>query len=208
MLNNDFKVLVEKYYRYKKQKKKARNRRILLFILVGIIAYFLLTQDFSAPPKVSQKEHNTTTVHIEKNSTSDINHSSKVPQKNEENISKIATPKQPKVKKVTKPKVNQLHLQVTTQKETLAQLLKNQEKSKSYSATIALANYHYSKKEYDEAIRWAIEASKKNKSKARPWIIYAKSKKAQGKIEIAKKALTLFLKRHKNEEAETLLNSL
>ncbi len=209
MLNNDFNVLVKKYKQYKQQKKKSRNRRILLLIIIGALAYYISTLNFSKPIRIEDK--NETLKAIKENNKSiapivkknEINNTKET--KAEQNFTKKIPPKR-KVKKVSTPKRS--GLKVTTNEKSLYQLLENQAQSQSYSATIAIANYHYSKKAYQKAIKWAIEASKKNKSKVRPWIVYAKSKKALGKDEIAKKALTLFLKRHQSQEAQELLNSL
>jgi len=206
MLNNDFNVLVQKHTRYKIQKRKSRNRRILLLIMIGALAYYISTLNFSQPAKIIPDDENKTVEVVEKTSTVSTQELiDKTPLEKEKNITKVEKPKKVE-KKVSKPKRS--GLKVTTNEKSLEQLLENQAQSKSYSSTIALANYHYSKKEYQETIKWAIEASKKNKSKVRPWIVYAKSKKALGKEDIAKKALTLFLKRHQSQEAQELLDSL
>lgn len=203
MLNNDFNVLVQKYKQYKKHKSKKRNRRILLLIMIGALAYYISTLNFKAPSDVVQKDESKTVKKIEETDTISTQELlEKAPQKEEENLSKEVVPKK-KVKRVKKS-----GLKVTTKEKSLYQLLENQAQSKSYSSTIAVANFHYSKKEYQKAVKWAIEASKKNKSKERPWIVYAKSKKALGKEDIAKKALTLFLKRNQSQEVQELLNSL
>jgi predicted Zn-dependent protease len=123
-------------------------------------------------------------------------------QKSEEEKS----PKSEVTKKASKSKVNSL--KVTTEGSSLEELIKNQKKKKSYSATISIANYHYSRREYKEAITWAIEASKMDKSKARPWLIYANSKLSAGKIDIAKKALNIYLKNYQSKEAQALLKKL
>ncbi len=215
MLNNDFKVLVEKYTRYEKQKKKTRLLKILSLFVIMILAYIITTFDFTASPKetlsadksIPKKEQNATLSTNQIIQTAPlVTHTVQTPK--EEPLPTPIKQKKPKAQKTAQPKVNQLRLQVTSKKESLAQLTQNQQKLNNYSATIALANYHYSKKEYQDAIKWAIEASKKNKSKARPWIIYAKCKKELGNSDLAKKALILYLKRHQSQEAQELLNSL
>jgi predicted Zn-dependent protease len=206
MLNNDFKVLVQKYERYKQTKRKSRNRKILFLILLAGIAYYLSTQEFSQ--KNSQELNSskeTTIISTRETNTTKKTTEKVLPKQHESNTSQVVKKEKNQTKQ---PKINQLRLQVTTKKESLSQLLENQKKYNNYSSTIAIANYHYSKKAYKEAINWAIEASKKNKSKARPWIIYAKSKKALGNKKIAKKALTLYLERHPSQEIQELLNSL
>lgn len=204
MLNNDFNVLVQKYEQYKKQKSKKRNRRILLLLMVGALTYYISTLNFAQPTNGVTQDKNTSVEKIEETQTISTQELiDKTPP--QEEIKKEVVPKKIE-KKVSKPKKS--GLKVTTKENSLEQLLENQEQSKSYSSTIALANFHYSKKEYQEAIKWSIDASKKNKSKVRPWIVYAKSKKALGKEDVAKKALTLFLKKHHSQEAKELLNSL
>ncbi len=205
MLNNDFNELVKKYDRYKLQKKKSRNRRILFLIMIGALAYYISTLNFSKPIMIEDKNETPKATQESNTSITPIITKAEVNETKEENITKNLPPKR-EVKKVSTPKRS--GLKVTTNEKSLYQLLEHQAQSQSYSATIAVANYHYSKKSYQKAIKWAIEASKKNKSKVRPWIVYAKSKKALGKDEIAKKALTLFLKRHPSQEAQELLNSL
>ena len=203
MLNNDFNVLVQKYGQYKKQKSKKRNRRILLLLTIGALAYYISTMSFNAPINVVQQDENKTVKKREETNTISTQELiEKTHQKEEENLSK-EVPAKKKVK-ITKKS----GLKVITKEKSLYQLLENQAQSKSYSSTIAIANFHYSKKEYQKAVKWAIEASKKNKSKERPWIVYAKSKKALGKEDIAKKALTLFLKRNQSQKVLELLNSL
>ncbi len=201
MLNNDFDLLVKKYNRYKQQKRKSRNRRILLLIMIGALAYYISTLNFSKPIMIADKNNTIKEIKESNKSVAPITIKDETnTSKKKENISKE------KVQKVTKAKRG--GLKVTTHTKSLYQLLENQAQSQSYSSTIAVANYHYSKKAYQKAIKWAIEASKKNKSKVRPWIVYAKSKKALGKDKTAKKALSLFLKRHQSQEAQELLNSL
>ncbi len=187
MLNNDFKELTKKYTRYQKQKQRSRSLKILFFFLaLAGLVYFISIFYLNKPTKTKVIETNATTV--------------SQPAKVEKNTTEEAT--------TEKLEINKHGLQVTTQEDSLEQLTANQKKSKSYSATISLANYHYSKKEYADAVKWAIEASKMNKKKDRPWIVYAQSKLAVGKVDIAKKALGLYLKKHKSKEAQDLLDKL
>ncbi len=193
MLNNDFQVLVGKYKRYKKQQKNSRMLKFLLLLLAALLGYFLFQSIQTMKPSVHATENNQTQKSPEKPTTQTD------AQTNDLNQSEINS---------SADEMNQHRLQVTTQESSLEQLIQNQEKYKNYSSTIALANYHFSKKEYKEAIKWAITASKKNNSKARPWIVYAKSKLADGKVDIAKKALLLYLKKYKSQEAQDLLDKL
>jgi ABC-type Na+ efflux pump permease subunit len=196
MLNNDFQVLVGKYKRYKKQQKNRRMLKFLLLIPILLLAYLL----FDALKTTTSNVH-TTQSNQTKESLAQPNEQ-KIEQKKESDLN------QSEINHSTNENINQHRLQVTTQASSLEQLTKNQEKYKNYSSTIALANYHFSKKEYKEAVKWSIAASKKNNSKVRPWIVYAKSKLADGKVDIAKKALELYLKKYKSKEAQDLLDKL
>ena len=215
MLNNDFKELVGKYRRYQHHQKRLRNRKILLAVLMAALAYYVSTLDFKKLLHKNTTEQNLSAAPTPKDNTTLVQDPLFTPtptSKQEENVSQPAPIEKPKKekkkKKVHKKKVQKPKLKVTSRKNSLKELLANQASSQSYSATIALANFHYSRKEYEEAIKWSISASKKNKSRSRPWIIYAKSKKALGKKQIARKALKLFLKKHPDEEVQNLLNSL
>ncbi len=198
MLNNDFKDLVIQYQLYKKQEKSARTLRALLAIMIALLLAGVLYYFFMQPQaSVTQKDKNSTTHSVTKKETSPLSNALE-PTKKEQNQTEA----------INTDTLNTHRFQVTTQEHSLEQLLKNQKKQQNYSSTIALANYHYSKKAYDKAIDWAIKASQKNKSEIRPWIIYAKSKQAQGKVEFAKKALKLYLEKHSSKEIQDLLDSM
>ena len=79
---------------------------------------------------------------------------------------------------------------------------------KTYKTAIKIAQFYMLQKEYEKAVKWAVEASKKDPTQAQSWIIYAKAKKALGKPEVAKRALTIFLKHNYSQAAQDLLNSL
>ncbi len=201
MLNNDFDILVKKYNQYEQGKKKKRNRRIVFFIMIVALASYIMTRYLSTPSK--QDDSNTTKATLPTLKNKDINKT--VQEQTQKESQKESNESKPKH---SDSNTHTIGLKATTEGETLSQLLAHQAHSQSYSSTIALANYFYSQKEYEKTIKWAIEASKKNKSKVRPWILYAKCKNAQGKKEIAKKALSLFLKRHQSNEVQELLHTL
>ena len=183
MLNNDFKQLTEKYTRYQKQKRMSLYLKVIFFLALVGLAFYVSTLDFTKPKTII--ETNTSSITVE--------------EKEENTTLKADTDKE---------EINKHRLQVITGEKSLEQLMANQEKSKSYSSTISIANYHYSKKSYDDAVKWSIVASKLNKEKVRPWIVYAKSKLAIGKVDIAKKALGAYLKKHDSKEAQELLDKL
>jgi len=205
MLNNDFKVLVQKYERYKKQQQSKMIIKSIGIGAVALLSLFALSKLF-----INKEGTQVQKPQITQETTA------KTPTKTPvETTAKKETKEETSILKTTKREtntstieINKHNLQITTQGKSLEQLIQNQERLKSYSSTISIAEYHYSKREYQEAVKWAIEASKKDNTKARPWIIYANSKLAAGKIDIAKKALNIYLKKHKSKEAQDLLDKL
>jgi len=226
MLNNDFKVLVGKYNRYTLQKKKSRNRKILFVTVLALGAYVIGTFDFDKNIKLPEGNAAKHLVPVANPVIKEkvieakpiITH--KVKTSKEEPLSEKILPRKPQVKATAKPKKTKPiqktkeesspkpKLQVTSRARSLEQLTINQERINNYSSTIALANYHYSQKEYREAIKWAIKASQKNRNKERSWMIYAKSKIMLGQKSKAKAALEAYLKRHRSTQLQTLLKSL
>jgi hypothetical protein len=208
MLNNDFRELIKKYRRYESAKK---NKNIIISIIalltLGIIIWNFV--DFKSKPNISKIETNdqTTRVIVEKS------HKIQTPKKRKLTKEELKTEIKEELKKELnvkneEKKINKFRLQVTTKKSSKQQLLEFHRKKNSYSSAIALASYFYSKREYEDAIKWAILASKKNKFKEKPWLIYAKSKNAIGEVDKAKKALNLYLKKNESKSARNLLDSL
>lgn len=95
-----------------------------------------------------------------------------------------------------------------TQRESLYNMLVAYKDQKTYQTAIKIAQFYMLQKEYEKAVKWAVEASKKDPTQAKSWIIYAKAKIALGKPEVAKRALTIFLKHNYSQSAQDLLDSL
>lgn len=209
MLNNNFSKLVKLYREYE---RKRRNQRILkLFGIIAILgaAWLLYDQIIS---KRTATTVATTSVPTQPESLQNQN-STIAPVTKPLNKTAVQTPKTESMPKlVTKrtpstKKEEPFQLRVK-QRESLYKLLVAYKDQKSYSAAIKIAHFYLEEKEYEKAVKWAVEASKKDPTKADSWIVYAQAKKALGKPEIAKRALSIFLKHNHSQAAQNLLNSL
>ena len=191
MLNNDLKSLIKQYKRYKKQKRFDSFGKIVAWILIPIL---LIT--------VFLKFQNTITKETATDIKTEVTKTTQIIQSEENNKSKhiIEIPIPKEIKKPTQKE--------SIKDENLQRLLSYYTKRKSYSSTMSIASYYYSYQEYENAVKWAIRASKINKNKDQPWIIYAKSKSALGNEMIAKKALETYLKFNESIEAQILLKTL
>ncbi len=139
------------------------------------------------------------------------------------NIQKLKVPKKAEIKKIKK-ELHQLSMTLKTQEipkkkveskikfkinlinsneETI--LLKNFRISKKYTIALKLSNYYLLNKDYKKAIFWAKNASRLDSTKAKPWIIYAKSKHALGEKKEAIDSLQTFLNYFYSKEANALL---
>jgi tetratricopeptide (TPR) repeat protein len=220
MLNHELKDLIKKYKAYKS--KKRRKVFFRLFFLFGLTAlgwwYFngLKTdkkRSVNEANMTKSDKHSSDTADVESNETivKDRNRQ-ELNEKNETFLEEtVADVEQKSLKdsaKIRESNANRFQLKVTTKKRTEKQLLKNYERKSSYSSALALSEYYYSKKRYDDAIKWAVKASKINRYEVKPWLIYAKSKKRLGDIEKAKMALEIFLKTKESKEVRELLNTL
>ncbi len=183
MLNNDLQILIKQYKKYKKQSKFDSFGKIIAWILIPtiLITAFIKFQNSPYEEPIAEIKHK-------------IEEPIKVTKKEEESKNKqiVETP-------IKKENIKD---------ENLQRLLAYYTKRKSYSSTISIASYYYSYQDYSNAVKWAIRASKINKNKDQPWIIYAKSKSALGNDIIAKKALETYLKFNESTEAEILLKQL
>ncbi len=217
MLNNDFNRLVSLYKKYQKQQ---RNKRLLkLFGLAALIAVAYLFYRQTTQPVISPAATatNTTTQPAgEKNTTTQ---SAQEPPKESRPLQKtaVSTPKEEQMpkevqkrtppKKQTHKKEETFQLKVT-QRKSLYKLLVDYKNNKTYNTAIKIAQFYLEDKEYDKAVKWAVEASKKDPTQAQSWIIYAQAKKALGKPEVAKRALGIYLKHNYSQSAQDLLDSL
>ena len=216
MLNNNFSELVKKYKKY----RSARRDKVLLSIM-GLMAvvgggFFLITKsDFvmksfqktspESPAKIVEK----TIINDDKNETSKIITEEKIVQR-----VKVETPKAEELpNKVynrttqTTEKENTFKLKVSERKN-LYNLLTDDKKQNSYQSAINIAKFYFEEKNHQQAVIWAVKASKKDPKESLPWIIYAKSKASLGKTKVATKALSIYLKHTESKEVRDLLNTL
>ncbi len=81
-------------------------------------------------------------------------------------------------------------------------------KSPSYEIAIKLANDYMKKRDYQNAVEWALKASRLNTKSIEPWLIYAKSKYNLGQKERAIKVLELLNSKKSSKRVQELLISL
>ncbi len=232
MLNHELKDLIKKYRLHKKRNRNKNIIKVFILLLITGITFYYFKKRNTDPENDLNRTLKVDNRNLEKNISKDTFHSQLVEtptdEKNdtnttqeigsllEETIPDISTKDSKKLKKTQKstlkkdekPHINKFHLQLTTKKRTLKQLVENYERHTSYSNALSIAEYAYSKKRYKDAVKWAVTASKINKYEVAPWLIYAKSKRYLGDIEKAKKALEIFLKQRESKEARKLLESL
>ena len=220
MLNNNFSKLVKLYKEYE---RKRRNQRLLkLFGIIAIIgaAWLLYDQIVS---KQATGDHIVATAQTNKVIPTPVT-PAVTPTQTTQNTTVPAKTKPLKKTAVKTPKTESMPKQITKrtpgkkkeepfqlkvkQRESLYKLLVAYKDQKSYSAAIKIARFYLEEKEYEKAVKWAVEASKKDPTKAESWIVYAQAKKALGKPEIAKRALGIFLKHNHSQAAQNLLDSL
>ncbi len=209
MLNNNFSKLIKLYEKYQRQQRNKTLFRLfgLLLLLAAIYLIYLQfsqktslsTPDTSAKSSLqSQTTNNTAT-----NATSTIKDTSiSNPHKNTNAIQNTKH-----TQNTTSQNKEPFQLQAT-QRESLYRMLVDYKDKKSYTTAIKIAQFYLVQKEYKKAVKWAVEASKKDPSQAQSWIIYAKAKQALGKPDVAKRALAIYLKHNSSKEAQELLNAL
>ena len=232
MLNNNFGELVKKYERY----TNARRRKKLLYLLAltAVIAagfFFISKNEFIVNRfKNSNPEHSVqadvktlneriknipkTEKEIIQPAEEPVKEEIKQPEEKPLKRVKVDTPKTEdlpnKVYKRSEKKIedsNPFKLEVKERK-TLYSLLKRDKDQNSYSSAVNVAGFYFDEEDYEKAITWAVKASKKEPKKSRPWIIYAKSKAHLGKTDVAKKALSIYLKHTNSKEVQNLLDTL
>ena len=218
MLNNNFSKLVKLYKKYEQQQ---RNKMLLkLFAVVALVAggWFLFTQATHPTPTLEHTAVTTAPAVIPKSDNATATKPVAVAKPVQKTV--VETPKVEKMpKEVSRrtPVHKSTHRQQkaeenfqlkVTQRKSLYKLLVDYKDQKSYDAAIKIAQFYLAEKDYDKAVKWAIEASKKDPSQAESWIVYARAKKALGKPEVAKRALTIYLKHNYSQTAQNLLDSL
>ncbi len=217
MLNNNFSKLVKLYGKYKARERNKRILKIFLpLFIVGAIALTILQNRNNTPVednRTNLKENKTQTEKKEEPKEKTLSHVEKEKPQKQIQKTEVKTPEvqqMPKhIIKNSKPAAPQESFKLKiTQRESLYNLLLNHKNQKSYSTAIKIAQFYLNEKDYEKAVKWAVEASKKDPSQAQSWIIYAQAKKAMGKPDVAKKALSIFLKHNYSQQAQNLLDSL
>ncbi len=84
-------------------------------------------------------------------------------------------------------------------------LLKRYKVSEDYDSAIALARLNFEKRNFPKTIFWAKKASKLIPNDDEAWILYAKAKFAQNKVDDAIKALSFYMKYYNSNKVEKLL---
>lgn len=220
MLNNNFSKLVKLYKKYKKQQ---RNKMVLkIFGVVALLGLgyllFMLAQQHRPAQSVAVATANTTVAQKRTPAPATVSQpeppKARPPLKREyvetpkvEEMPKKLVKRTPVTHKAKAKREDTFQLKVT-QRKSLYKLLVAYKNEKSYDAAIKIAQFYYDEGDYDKAVKWAVEASKKDPAQAQSWIIYAQAKRALGKPEVAKRALSIYLKHNYSQPAQNLLDSL
>ena len=181
--------------------KTRRRNRYILFTILGLITAILLSkctdnQDESQKLQSTANDSNSTFIK-ESTQKADVKLESskltieKEPQKQNENIN-----------------LKDAKLFINDKKIAIGKLLESYRKKPSISRALAIADFYYSSKKYEEAIGWAVLANKIDIDKKRPWIIYIKSKIAQKDYKKAVKAIKAYLQIHNSNQMQKLLEVL
>ncbi|HHD77902.1 MAG TPA: hypothetical protein ENK97_03890 [Campylobacteraceae bacterium] len=217
MLNNNFSKLVKLYEKYQRQQRNRMLLKVLGLVVLagaGYLTYDRLSTQTNRPEPVSVAAGNDTVTPA----AAPASVTQKAPPETAPAPLKrtvVQTPKTEAMPKTlqkrtppkTKKKPETFQLKVS-QRESLYKLLVNYKDRKSYDAAIKIARFYLQEKDYNKAVKWAVEASKKDPSQEESWLIYARAKKALGKPEVAKRALSIYLKHNYSQPAQNLLDSL
>ncbi len=207
MLSHELKELIQKYQVYKKRHRKK-------WIVLGLLSLVLLLAILPLFQSETSKEKSKTNLSASTKESQkvvekgDLNKSvvSSNEEQNRTNEEENSTAKIEEEQSAKKHKRSDR--QAVTTQNSLKELKDHYNKHKTYSSAMAVSRYLYSNKEYKEAIKWAIVASKIDQLKVEPWLIYAKSQKGLGNITKAKKALEILLRQKESDEARALLKAL
>jgi predicted Zn-dependent protease len=218
MLNNNFSKLIKLYEKYRRQQRNQMLLKLLALIVIITAGYLIYMQNSkSSVPSVTAE--NSSKINTAASSSGSSAADSSTPIQNSITAPANSAPTQPaEIEKQTQNTNNKISEKKEskedlfqlkpTQREGLYKMLVDYKDQKSYKTAIRIAQFYLLQKEYKKAVKWAVEASKKDPSQAQSWIIYAKAKIALGKPEIAKRALTIYLKHNSSQEAQDFLNSL
>lgn len=111
-----------------------------------------------------------------------------------------------------KPKPKPVIVSQNITKEQVIEIKKADfRRSKDYNTAIEVARFYFNEKDYDNSIRWALNASNvdsKGKQKSESWIIYAKSLYLSGKQEQAITVLNRYISSTNSQDAIDVLNNM
>lgn len=111
-----------------------------------------------------------------------------------------------------KPKPKPVIVSQNITKEQVIEIKKADfRRSKDYNTAIEVARFYFDAKDYDNSIRWALNASNvdsRGKQKSESWIIYAKSLYLSGKQEQAIAALNRYISSTNSQDAIDVLNNM
>lgn len=114
---------------------------------------------------------------------------------------------------VTKPSKSVINItseKITKEKE-IELKESNFKHTKNYDAAIEIAEYYFKNKNYNNSIKWALNASNvdsKSEQKTKSWILYAKSLYAMGKKEQAIEVLNKYISNTNSKDAIEVLNNM
>lgn len=110
----------------------------------------------------------------------------------------------------SKPLINISSEKITKEKE-IEFKINDFKNTNSYDTAIEIAEYYFSIKDYNNSIRWSLNASEadsKGKTKAQSFIIYAKSLYANGKKEQAIDVLNRYIAKTNSRDAIEALKNI
>lgn len=117
-----------------------------------------------------------------------------------------------KIAEAPKPKKKMIIASGNITKEQVIEFKKADFRNqKDYATAIEVARYYYDVKDYENSIKWALNASNSNskgKQKTESWIIYAKSLYLSGKQEQAIAVLDRYISSTNSKDAIDVLNKM
>ncbi len=217
MLNNNFSKLIKLYEKYQRKQRIKLFFKLLGALLLIAAGYLIYLQNHQSSTDEIKPATTATesTLHEQKEIETGVNQQQSA--QTEPVKTAVETPKEEEMpQKVIKrtststqsAEENEPFQLKVNQRESLYKMLVAYKDQKSYKTAIKIAQFYLLQKEYKKAVKWAVEASKKDPSQAQSWIIYAKAKKALGKPDVAKRALGIYLKHNFSQEAKDLYNLL
>ncbi len=224
MLNNSFEELERKYKKYYRKVLFKRFFRFFLFVAVagGALFFYLFKWEdikrFAASEFLKSGEGERNSTVSKKAPSPSLSLSPKIEVEKLKNFiensdkSEVKVKRLPKTKSLPKEIYKRSSKKLSKEGELKEIKIKDEKTLKKefvlyndYKSAISLSKLFFERKKYKKAVKWAIKASRYNPGADEPWLIYAKVKKSEGRVELAVKALKTYLKSHKSERARRLL---